>query len=62
MKVVRRFCRLVVNVLILLVVFAVPARAQQPTKVWRIAWVTAASTRSMIPRIEVFRAGLRELG
>jgi putative tryptophan/tyrosine transport system substrate-binding protein len=38
------------------------AEAQQPTKVWRIAWVTAASTRSMMPRIEVFRAGLRELG
>jgi ABC-type uncharacterized transport system substrate-binding protein len=36
--------------------------AQQPKKVWRIAWVTAAGTRSMMPRIEVFRAGLRELG
>ena len=36
--------------------------AQQPAKVWRIAWVTAASTRSMMPRIEVFRSGLRELG
>jgi ABC-type uncharacterized transport system substrate-binding protein len=40
----------------------VPVEAQQPAKVWRIGWVTAASTRSMMPRIEVFRAGLRELG
>jgi len=38
------------------------AEAQQPAKVWRIAWVTAASTRSMMSRVEVFRAGLRELG
>src|SRR5215831_16856990 len=45
-----------------LFVLGVSALAQQPAKVWRIAWVTAASTRSMIPRIEVFRAGLRELG
>ena len=46
----------------MLFALCVPAQAQQPAKVWRIAWVTAASTRSMMPRIEVFRAGLRELG
>jgi len=54
-----------ITVLILcamLLTLCVSAQAQQPAQVWRIAWVTAASTRSMVPRIEVFRAGLRELG
>ncbi len=37
-------------------------RGTVPAKVLRIAWITAASTRSMMPRIKVFRAGLRELG
>src|SRR5262245_40994167 len=46
----------------LLFALCVSVQAQQPAKVWRIAWVTAASTSSMVPRIEVFRAALRELG
>src|SRR5215470_9819170 len=46
----------------LLFLLSIPAEAQQPVKVWRIAWVTAATTRSMMTRIEIFRAGLRELG
>jgi hypothetical protein len=45
----------------LLFALSFPAQAQQPARVWRIAWVTAAGTRSMMPRIEVFRVGLREL-
>ena len=38
------------------------AEAQQPTKVPRIGYLTAASLSSIAARIEAFRQGLRELG
>src|SRR5262244_49819 len=46
----------------LLLTFSVPTEAQQPKKVPRIAYVTAASFSAMEYRIEAFRQGLRELG
>src|SRR5262249_56409810 len=45
-----------------LVVTGAVASAQQPGKVPRIAYVTAASFSAMEYRIEAFRQGLRELG
>jgi putative ABC transport system substrate-binding protein len=46
----------------MLFALTVPAQAQQPTKIPRIAYLTAVS-RSVNPaRIEAFRQGLRELG
>src|SRR5512145_858223 len=36
--------------------------AQQPTKVPRIGYLSGASSSSNVPRREVFRQGLRELG
>jgi ABC-type uncharacterized transport system substrate-binding protein len=52
-----------------IVVFAVTfamcgavARAQQPAKVSRIGFLSAASPSSMSARVEAFRQGLRELG
>ena len=44
------------------VTWATVAMAQQPAKVWRIAWVTAASLSPLTARLEAFRQGLRELG
>jgi ABC-type uncharacterized transport system substrate-binding protein len=41
---------------------AVIAEAQQPTKVPRIGYLTAASLSAMAPRFEAFQQGLRELG
>jgi len=46
----------------LVLTFSVPTEAQQPKKVPRIAYVTAASVSAMEYRIEAFRQGLRELG
>ena len=46
----------------LLLTFSVPTEAQQPKKVPRIAYVTAAPLSAMEYRIEAFRQGLRELG
>jgi len=40
----------------------VVATAQQPTKIPRIGYLTAASLSSVAARIEAFRQGLRELG
>ena len=40
----------------------VGARAQQPTKVPRIGYLTAASLSAIAERTEAFRQGLRELG
>jgi putative ABC transport system substrate-binding protein len=45
-----------------LVVTGAVAQAQQPTKVPRIGFLTAASLSTISARIEVFRQGLRELG
>ena len=39
-----------------------PSGAQQPTKIPRIAWLTASSLSAQSARIEAFRQGLRELG
>jgi ABC-type uncharacterized transport system substrate-binding protein len=41
---------------------ASPAGAQQPAKIPRIGYLTAASLSAIAPRIEAFRQGLRELG
>ena len=38
------------------------AEAQQPTKIPRIGYLTAASLSAIAARIEAFRQGLRELG
>ncbi len=40
----------------------VPAEAQQPKKVFRIGYLSAASPSSIAARTEPFRRGLRELG
>ena len=39
-----------------------PARAQQPTKIPRIGFLTASSPSVISARFEAFRQGLRELG
>ena len=39
-----------------------PVEAQQPKKVPRIGYLTAASASAMVPRANAFRQGLRELG
>src|SRR5215468_5776499 len=39
-----------------------PVEAQQPKKVPRIGYLTAASASAMVPRSDAFRQGLRELG
>ena len=39
-----------------------PAQAQQPAKVPRIAYFSAGSASSQASRLEVFRQGLRDLG
>jgi len=61
-KVVGRYSRLVVNVLVLLVVFVVPAIAQQPNKVPRIGYLNGGSSSVIADRIEAFRQGLRDIG
>ena len=65
MKAVGRYCWLHVNLLALLIVFVLPAIAQQPTKVPRIGYLagTHAPTRDA-PDINrnAFREGLRDLG
>jgi len=45
-----------------LLITAPPAPAQQPKKIPRIGWLTAASLSSAAARIKAFRQGLRELG
>src|SRR5258707_8143445 len=54
-----------VGIFALVVTFAMTgavAQAQQPTKVPRIAYLTAASLSDIAARAEAFRQGLRELG
>jgi putative ABC transport system substrate-binding protein len=46
----------------LLLTTAPPAAAQQPTKIARIGFLSATSPLTNVPRREVFRQGLRELG
>jgi putative tryptophan/tyrosine transport system substrate-binding protein len=46
----------------LMLTVAMVANAQQPTKVPRIAYLTADSLSAMSIRTEAFRQGLRELG
>ena len=46
----------------LLLALSFPAAAQQPTKIPRIGFLSAASTSAIAARIEGFRYGLRELG
>ena len=46
----------------LMLIVAMAANAQQPTKVPRIAYLTADSLSAMSTRTEAFRQGLRELG
>ena len=45
-----------------IVLTGVGAQAQQPTKIPRIGYLTAASLSAYAARIEAFRQGLRELG
>ena len=49
-------------VAVVLLAVAVIAEAQQPKKVPRIGYLTAASPSAIAARIEAFRQGLRELG
>jgi putative tryptophan/tyrosine transport system substrate-binding protein len=46
----------------MLYALCLPAEAQQPTKVPRIAWLTGSTLSSNAHRTEAFRQGLRELG
>jgi putative tryptophan/tyrosine transport system substrate-binding protein len=46
----------------ILLVTALPAGAQQPTKISRIGFLTGASLSSQFARNEAFRQGLREVG
>ena len=46
----------------LLLALNFPAEAQQPGKVRRIAYLSAASASSQVTHLEAFRQGLRELG
>ena len=56
----RRFLLIALTALMLCA--AVPAQAQQATKVPRIGYLTASSLSAQSARIEAFRQGLRELG
>jgi putative tryptophan/tyrosine transport system substrate-binding protein len=47
---------------VVLLTLGVIAEAQQPRKVPRIGFLSAASPSTNVPRREVFRQGLRELG
>ena len=47
---------------VVLLAVAVIADAQQPTKVHRIGYLTAATPSTMAARTEALRQGLRELG
>jgi putative ABC transport system substrate-binding protein len=51
-----------VPVLALLLTASLPAEAQQPTKVPRIAYLTVAPLSANVARVEAFRQALRELG
>ena len=46
----------------MLLALCVPAEAQQPKKVPRIGFLSAASSSAIAARVEAFRQGLRELG
>src|SRR5215467_11024434 len=46
----------------LLFALCVPVEAQQPGKVRRIAYLSAASASSQVTQLEAFRQGLRKLG
>jgi putative tryptophan/tyrosine transport system substrate-binding protein len=46
----------------LLFALGLPVQAQQPTRIPRIAYLTAAPLSAMTDRIDAFRQGLRELG
>src|SRR5262245_13384917 len=52
----------VLSLCVVLLAFTVPARAQQPTKVPRIGYLTAQTSSGELPRIDAFRQGLRALG
>ena len=52
----------VVVILVLILGCVGMAQAQQPTKVPRIGYITAASRSTIPARIEAFRQGMRELG
>ena len=58
----RKIVTLLTALLFCSLLLCFPPRAQQPTKVPRIAYLTGASLSSMSTRIEAFRQGLRELG
>src|SRR5262245_26436037 len=45
-----------------LLVVAVSAHAQQPKKIFRIAYVAAVSAAADAPRLAAFRQGLRDMG
>ena len=47
---------------VMLFALCLPAEAQQPKKVPRIAWLTGSTLSSNAHRIEAFRQGLRDLG
>src|SRR5678809_63074 len=57
---IRGFSVSVLLTVLLLTVY--PAEAQQPKKVPRIGYLTAASLSAFAARTEAFRQGLRELG
>ena len=46
----------------LLLALCASAHAQQPTKIPRIGYLSAASRSAIAARVEAFRQGLRELG
>ena len=46
----------------MLCALSLPVQAQQPTRIPRIAYLTAAPLSAMTDRIDAFRQGLRELG
>ena len=64
MKVAGRYCLLLVNFFVsaLLLLFALPAVAQQPEKIPRIGYLGGTSYSVNSARVEAFRQGLRELG
>jgi len=64
MKVAGRYCLLLVNFFVsaLLLLFALPAVAQQPEKIPLIGYLSSASPSGALFRTEPFRQGLREVG
>jgi len=60
MKSFRRQVGVALSIIIL--AFYAPAEAQQPTRIPRIGYLSAASHTAIAARVEAFRQGLHELG